>query len=121
MEKQSATGLRRLIRAAGYSLAGLKAAWVHEEAFRLDTLIFVIMTPLAFWLGEDSVERVLMIGSLLLLLITELVNSGIEAAVDRMGQEHHELAGRAKDIASATVFLAAINIAVVWGMLFFDL
>ena len=121
MEKQSATGLRRLIKATGYSLAGLKAAWVHEEAFRLETLIVVVMTPLALWLGEDSVERVLMIGSLLLLLITELVNSGIEAAVDRMGQEHHELSGRAKDIASATVFVAVINIAVVWGMLLFDL
>ena len=120
MAKQSPTGLRRLIKAAGYSLSGLQAAWDHEEAFRLDALLFVVMTPLAFWLGETSVERALMIGSLFLLLITELVNSGIEAVVDRVGSERHELSGRAKDIASATVFLALINIVLIWGILLLD-
>jgi diacylglycerol kinase (ATP) len=121
MEKQAFTGLRRLIKATGHSMAGLRAAWRNEEAFRLDTLLCVVMTPLALWLGENSVERVLMIGSLVLLLITELLNSGVEAVVDRVGSERHELSGRAKDIGSAAVFIALVNIAVVWVILLFDL
>jgi diacylglycerol kinase (ATP) len=121
MEKQALTGLCRLVKATGYSMAGLRAAWRNEEAFRLDTLLCVVMTPLALWLGENSVERVLMIGSLVLLLITELLNSGVEAVVDRVGSERHELSGRAKDIGSAAVFIALVNIAVVWVILLFDL
>jgi diacylglycerol kinase (ATP) len=107
-------GWRRLINATGYSWAGLKAAWRNEEAFRQEALLCAMLVPLALWLGEGAVERALLIGSLLLVVIVELLNSGIEAVVDRIGQERHELSGRAKDIGSAAVFVALLNAAVVW-------
>lgn len=119
MAFQQHTGWRRLVNAAGYSWAGLKAAWRNEEAFRQEGLLCVILTPLALWLGDNAVEQALLIGSLLLLVIVELLNTGIEAAVDRIGQEHHELSGRAKDIGSAAVFVAVLNVAVVWLLILF--
>ena len=114
MSKPGNTGLTRIIKAAGYSWAGLKAAFKHEAAFRQELTLCLLMLPLALWLGQTGVERALLIGSLLLVLIVELLNSAIEAVVDRFGGEQHELSGRAKDIGSAAVFIALLNAAIVW-------
>jgi len=113
------TGIRRILNATGFSFAGLKAAFTHEAAFRQELLLCVILIPVAFWLGDTGVERALMIGSLLLVLMVELLNSGIEAMVDRISDEHHELAGRAKDIGSAAVFVSLVNVPVIWGLVIF--
>lgn len=114
MAGQRHSGLRRLINAAGYSRAGLKACWQNEEAFRQELLLSLALLPLAWWLGDGGLERALLISSLLLVLIAELANSGIEAVVDRIGPERHELSARAKDIGSALVLLALLNAALVW-------
>lgn len=105
---------QRLIRATKYSLAGLHAALQNEAAFRLEVILIIFLAPLGSWMGETNVERALMVGSLLLVLIVETINSSIEAVVDRVGMEHHTLAGRAKDMGSAAVFLALVNVAMVW-------
>ncbi|WP_419633147.1 diacylglycerol kinase, partial [Thiolapillus sp.] len=97
-----------------FSLAGFRAVWRHEEAFRLEILLFVITTPLAVWLTESGVERLLLIGSIVLVLIVELLNSAVEAVVDRIGLEQHELSGRAKDIGSAAVTTALAWAAATW-------
>ncbi|MDH5191239.1 MAG: diacylglycerol kinase [Gammaproteobacteria bacterium] len=114
MANQNNTGMKRIWRATGFSWNGLKAAFTHEAAFRQELFAFVILAPLAFYLGNTSLQIAVMIGSLFLVLITELLNSAIEAVVDRTGKEHHELAGRAKDVASAAVFLSLVNAVVVW-------
>jgi diacylglycerol kinase (ATP) len=101
-------------------MKGLKAAITHEEAFRLELMAMVVLLPLALWLGQGGVERALLVGSLLLVLLVELINSALEAVVDRVGVEHHELSGRAKDIGSAAVFIALTNVAVVWGLLLWE-
>jgi diacylglycerol kinase (ATP) len=111
----SARGLRRLIRACGYSLQGLRAGWRHEAAFRQEVLLTLILLPVGIWLGRDALDYALLLGSLLLVLITELFNSAIEALTDRVGTEHHELSGRAKDFASAAVLLGLVLAALVWG------
>jgi diacylglycerol kinase (ATP) len=108
------TGLRRLLNAAGYSLSGLAAAARHEDAFRQELVLSAIMVPLGLWLGHGGVERALLVGSVLLVLIVELLNSAVEATVDRVSLEDHSLAKRAKDIGSAAVMLALVNVAVVW-------
>ena len=108
------TGLRRLINAAGFSWLGLSAAFRFEAAFRQELLASLVIVPLALWLGETGVERAVLIGVWLPVLITELLNSSIEAVVDRIGDERHELAGRAKDLGSAAVLIALINAAAVW-------
>ena len=95
-------------------MQGLKAALRHEAAFSQELIFSTIMLPLGLWLGDNSVERTLLIGCLFLILITELLNSALEAAVDRIGPEHHELSGRAKDLGSAAVFLAFVNWAIIW-------
>ncbi|WP_418648551.1 diacylglycerol kinase [Thauera butanivorans] len=110
------TGLRRVWNAFHYSLDGLGAAWRHEDAFRQEALLTLLLIPLALWLGESAVERALMIGSVLLVLIVELMNSAVEAAVDRISLEHHPLSKRAKDVGSAAVMIALINVAAVWGL-----
>lgn len=107
--------LRRVARALGYSLHGLKAAW-RETAFRQEIILFAILAPLGYWLGRDPVERVLLIGCLVLVLIVELLNSAIEAAVNRIGRQRHALAGRAKDMGSAAVLLTIVLAVLVWGM-----
>lgn len=109
------TGIRRLINAFGYSLEGFKAAFKHEDAFRQEVFMALVLIPLAVYLGESRVEQALMIASVLLVLIVELLNSAIEAAVDHTSTEHHALAKQAKDIGSAAVFLALAIVAVVWG------
>ena len=120
MGKPAATGIKRVINAFGYSMQGLRAAFNNEAAFRQELALCVIFVPLAFWLGQTAVERILLIGSLLLVLIIELVNSAIEAIVDRFGSEHHELSGRAKDIGSAAVFISLLNSTIIWGLIIFD-
>lgn len=101
--------------ATGYSFQGLKAAWLNEAAFRQELLLAVILSISAFFLSVTTLERVLMIGSLLLVLIVELINSAIEAVVDRVSDDWHELSGRAKDIGSAAVFVALLLALLVWA------
>ncbi len=113
------TGLRRIWNAFHYSLDGLSAAYRHEDAFRQEIWLTLVAIPLALWLGESALERAMLIGSILLVLIVELANSAIEATVDRVSLERHQLAKRAKDIGSAAVLIALINAAVVWGLLLF--
>ena len=112
-------GITRWVKALGFTWLGLKAAYKHEEAFRQESWLLLVSTPLAFWLGDNGIEIALMIGSVLLLLIVELLNSAVEAVVDRFGGEIHELSGRAKDMGSAAVFIAMINVAVVWLLMIF--
>lgn len=116
MNKPGATGLGRIVNAAGYSLQGLLAAVKYESAFRQELLLAAVLVPAAFWAGNTAVEYALLIGSLLLVLIVELLNSAIEAVVDRVGNEHHELAGRAKDLGSAAVMVSLLMVCVVWGL-----
>ena len=110
------TGLRRVWNAFHYSCAGLHAAYRHEDAFRQEVLLALVLVPLAIWLGEGAVERVLLIGCVLLVLIVELINSAIEATVDRISLDHHPLAKRAKDIVSAAVMIALLNAVLVWAL-----
>ena len=105
-----------IMRAAIWSLQGLRAAWLHESSFRLEAYLFVVLAPLALWLGADGIERALLVGSMLLVLSAELLNSAIEAVIERYGPEHHELAGRAKDMGSAAVFVLMLNVLLTWGL-----
>ncbi|HVR81687.1 MAG TPA: diacylglycerol kinase [Luteimonas sp.] len=107
----------RIWLATKWSLQGLRAAWLHESSFRLEVYLFVILAPLGGWLGQGPVERVLLIGSGLLVLSIELLNSAIEAVIERYGAEHHELAGRAKDMGSAAVFVLMMNVLLTWGLI----
>ena len=107
-------GLKRFTNAILFSFAGFKAAWKHEEAFRQEVLVFLIAIPLAFWLGENKIEITLLITSVVMLLVVELLNSAVEAVVDRVGVEYHELAGRAKDICSAAVMLTIMLAVATW-------
>ena len=111
------TGLRRLMNAFGYSIAGTLAAFKHEDAFRQEVILAVVLTPVALYFGETAIHQALMIGSLLFIIIVELLNSSIEATVDRISVKHHKLAKRAKDIGSAAVFFSLINAAVIWFLL----
>lgn len=113
------TGIRRLINAFGYSLQGFAAAFKHEDAFRQEVFLAVVLIPLAVYFGESGIARALMISSVLLVLIVELLNSAIEAAVDHTSIERHPLAKQAKDIGSAAVFIALIIAATVWGLVLF--
>ncbi len=113
---QKPTGIVRILRATQYSWQGLCAAFRHEAAFRQELTLAVILAPMGLWLGGNGLERAVLVGSLLIVLITELLNSGIEAVVDRHGEELHDLAGRAKDMGSAAVFVALVNVPVVWGL-----
>ena len=113
------TGLRRLLNAFGYSMAGIKAAYKNEDAFRQEVLMAIVLIPLAIYLGETGLEKAIMIASVLLVIIVELLNSSIEATVDRISLENHNLAKRAKDIGSAAVLISLVNMAVVWGLLIF--
>lgn len=108
------TGFQRIVNAAGYSWQGLRAAWQHEAAFRQEAVAAVIAIIVACWLDIDAISRVLMIGSVVLVIIFEIVNSAIEAVVDRIGEERHPLAGRAKDMGSAAVLLAILLALFVW-------
>ena len=120
MGKTGVTGLKRIINAFGYSMKGLRAAFKHESAFRQETALLIILLPAAFMLGRNIVDYSILVGSLLLVLIVELLNSAVETVVDRIGDEHHELAGRAKDMGSAAVFISLLNVAVIWSMYVFQ-
>ncbi|KAF1715162.1 diacylglycerol kinase [Pseudoxanthomonas yeongjuensis] len=110
-------GPGRILKATVWSLQGLRAAWLHESSFRLEVVLLVVLTPLAIWLGEGAIERVLLIGSCLLVLSAELLNSAVEAVIERYGPEFHELAGRAKDMGSAAVFVLMMNVLLCWGLI----
>jgi len=120
MANQNQTGFRRILNAAGYSASGLGYAVRNESAFRQELILSLVMIPAAFWVGSNGVERALLIGSCLLVLITELLNSAIEAVVDRVGEEHHELSGRAKDMASAAVFIGLWTSGIIWALIGYD-
>jgi diacylglycerol kinase (ATP) len=111
------TGLRRLMNAFSYSIAGTLAAFKHEDAFRQEVVLAVVLTPIALYFGETAIDQALMISSLLFIIVVELLNSSIEATVDRISVKHHKLAKRAKDIGSAAVFFSLINAAVIWFLL----
>jgi diacylglycerol kinase (ATP) len=114
------TGLRRLMNAFGYSVEGFKAAFKHEDAFRQEVFLSIILIPLALYLESEALHRILMIGSIFLVLIVELLNSAVEAVVDRVSIERHALAKRAKDIGSAAVFVALTNVVMTWGLILFS-
>jgi diacylglycerol kinase (ATP) len=111
------TGFRRVINATFFSFAGLRIAWKNEAAFRQECVLSVVLVPLAFWLGESAVQTSLLIGTCLLVLIVELLNTAVENVVDRVGTEHHELSGQAKDLGSAAVFVGLVLTATVWGLI----
>ena len=100
-----------------WSMKGLRATWDVESSFRLEVYLFVVLAPLAIWLGESGIERAILVGSMMIVLVVEVLNSALEAVVDRWGPEHNELAGRAKDMGSAAVFLSDINVLICWGFL----
>ena len=106
-----------ILRAALWSLQGLRAAWLHESSFRLEVYLFIILAPAGWLLGQPGVERALLIGSCLLVIAMELMNSSMEAVIERYGDEHHELVGRAKDMGSAAVFVLMMNVILVWTLL----
>ncbi|MGA7985951.1 MAG: diacylglycerol kinase [Burkholderiales bacterium] len=108
------TGLRRLINAARYSLSGLAEAARHEDAFRQELILAAVLVPLGLWLGSNGLERALLAGSVLAVLVVELLNSAVEATVDRISLENHRLAKRAKDMGSAAVMLSLLSAAAVW-------
>jgi diacylglycerol kinase (ATP) len=110
------TGLRRLFNAFFYTLDGLRAAYRHEDAFRQEVWLACLLIPLTFFLPATGIGRALMVGSVLLVLIVELINSAIEAAIDRISLEHHKLSKRAKDIGSAAVMIALINVVATWAL-----
>jgi len=119
--KPGRTGISRIAHAFVYSMQGFRAAIKHEAAFRQELMLTVFLVPVAFWLTTEPVHLMAMLGSLLLVLIVEILNSAIEAVVDRTGEEPHKLSGRAKDMGSAAVFLALMNVVVMWGLVLYQL
>ena len=117
MAKPAHTGIGRILRATRFSSQGLASAWKNEAAFRQELLLIVVLLPVAVWLGQTALEQAVLIGSLIFVLVVELINSAIEAAIDRHGDELHELSGRAKDMGSAAVMISLIMVAVVWGLI----
>lgn len=120
MFKISTRGIRRIINAFRYTFAGFRAAWVNEEAFRQEMIVAIFVIPLGIWLGTSAIERAVLIGIYFIIPVTELLNSAIEAIVDRVGEEPHELSGRAKDIGSAAVFLSICITIIVWIIIAFE-
>jgi diacylglycerol kinase (ATP) len=119
IKKPQRRGLLRLAAALRWSLAGFRSALRHEEAFRQEVVLFVLLAPAALWLGRNGVERALLFGSLLVVLITELLNTAVESVVDRVGADRHVLSKRAKDIGSAAVLVSLVNVVVTWGLVLF--
>ena len=120
MANHNQKGIGRIWRATLYSLAGIRAAWENEAAFRQEVVLSLIMAPSAFWLGGSTVERLMLIGSCLIVLITELLNSAVEAAIDRIGDDPHRLSGRAKDLGSAAVFISLWLAGITWGLIGYE-
>lgn len=117
MSKPGKTGLVRIVDAFGYSMRGFVAVWRFEAAFRQEVAMAVVMIPAAFWLATSHIELILLISSVIWVLMAELANSSVEAVVDRVGHEEHELSGRAKDIGSALVLVSLLLMAVIWGVI----
>ena len=113
-------GLRRIWNASLYSMAGIRATWRNEAAFRQEIILSLILIPAAFWYGGTAVERILLIGSCLIVLIVELLNSAVEAAIDRIGEGPHKLSGRAKDMGSAAVFISLCAVILTWGLIGYE-
>ena len=111
------TGIKRLANAFTYSVAGTLAAFKHEDAFRQEVILSIILIPLAIYLGQTAIEQAIMISSILLIIIVELLNSSLEATVDRISVKRHKLSKRAKDIGSAAVFFSLVNAAVIWFLI----
>jgi diacylglycerol kinase (ATP) len=111
------TGIKRLANAFTYSVAGTLAAFKHEDAFRQEVILSVVLIPLAIYLGQTAIEQALMIASILLIIIVELLNSSLEATVDRISVKRHKLSKRAKDIGSAAVFFSLVNASVIWFLI----
>jgi len=111
---QKNKGIERIVKACGYSMAGFKAAWQEEAAFRQESLLMVVLFPLAFWLGDTVLEQMILIAVCVLVVIVELINSAVEAVVDRISDEQHVLSGRAKDMGSAAVFVSVLLAVFVW-------
>ncbi|WP_447527754.1 MULTISPECIES: diacylglycerol kinase [unclassified Vreelandella] len=111
------TGITHLVHSTRYSWKGLRAAFTNEAAFRQEVVICVVLLPLAWWLADTAMAWLTLVGSLFMVLIVELLNSAVENVVDRIGPEHHELSGRAKDIGSAAVMLSLIMAGLTWGVL----
>ena len=121
MAKHSqAVGIRRIWNAALYSMAGIRVALKNEAAFRQELVLCLVMVPVAFWVGDNAVERSLLVGTCLLVLVVELLNSAIEAVVDRIGADRHELSGRAKDMGSAAVFISLWLAVTCWGLVIYE-
>ena len=116
MAKPGNTGFRRVVNATFYSVAGLRTAWRTEAAFRQECVAVVVLIPIGVWLGQSAVQRALLLCSCVFVLIVELVNTAIELVVDRVGTDHHELSGRAKDVGSAAVFTSIALAILVWGL-----
>ena len=115
MGKPGNSGIRRILRAFVFTAQGFGHAWRHEAAFRQEVILTIVLIPIALWLGQTILQRALLIGVCFIVLIVEFLNSAIEATVDRFGSEHHELAGRAKDMGSAAVFVSLALVAFVWA------
>ncbi len=120
INKPNGAGFNRIINATRCSILGLNAAYKHELAFRQELLLCVFLVPLSLFIATSGIQLGLLLGSLILLLLVEVINSAIEAVVDRIGTEHHELSGRAKDLGSAAVMLAMSIVFVIWGGILFD-
>ncbi|MBA8885027.1 diacylglycerol kinase [Dokdonella fugitiva] len=116
MPSNEPRGPRQIARAFRWSMMGLRAAWRHEASFRLEGYLFVVLFPLGLWIGHGPIEKALLTGSLFLVLSAELLNSAVEAIVDKASPEFHELAGRAKDMGSAAVLLMMANVVLCWGL-----
>jgi diacylglycerol kinase (ATP) len=116
MPSTEARGPRQIWRALNWSMMGLRAAWRHEASFRLEAYLVVILFPLGLWFGHGPIEKAMLCGSLILVLSMELANSAVEAVVDKVSPEFHELAGRAKDMGSAAVLLLIANVVLCWGL-----
>jgi diacylglycerol kinase (ATP) len=114
MVKPRHTGFNRVVRATVFSWQGLTAAWRHESAFRQECVLTLLMTPVAFMLGENLAQTALLVGVCFVVLIAELLNSAIEAVVDRVGHEPHDLAGQAKDMGSAAVMMSIVLVQLTW-------
>ena len=112
--------IRHIRNAVIYSWAGLKAAWNNEMAFRTEIIVILFMLPIGIWIGETAVQWALLIGSSLLILITELLNSAVEKVVDRIGTEHHILSKQAKDLGSAAAAVSMLTAVVVWGLIAYE-
>ena len=119
MKPENKANFQRVIRAAGYSMKGLKSAYIYEAAFRQEVWLSFFMFFAGLYLGDGAVEKILLVGSVLLVLVAELLNSAVESVVDRIGSEYHELSGRAKDIGSAAVFVAMLITGLTWLLILF--